>query len=102
MTRGVWVIRDGKLIEKHLAPPLHQTFASAPSVIPDGMAPTLNHADGKTYDSKRAYEKAVRARGCVIVGNEQFQERTQTPVSDPGKAVSRAVKAALSGHWKSR
>jgi hypothetical protein len=40
--------------------------------IRDTMDHTLNHADGRRYDSKRAYEKAVRAAGCEIVGNENL------------------------------
>jgi hypothetical protein len=41
-----------------------------PMVISDTMDATLNHADGRLYDSKRAYERAVRARGFEIVGND--------------------------------
>lgn len=41
-----------------------------PQLIRDGMESTMNHADGRRYDSKRAYEKAVHAAGCEIVGND--------------------------------
>lgn len=44
---------------------------AAPMLIRDGMAPIVSMADGKTYDSKRAYERGVRRAGCVIVGNEK-------------------------------
>ncbi len=45
---------------------------SKPMVISDdlGKEGVLNHADGKMYDSKTAYEAAVKAAGCEIVGND--------------------------------
>ncbi len=39
-------------------------------VIRDTMDLTLNMADGKQYDSKRAYERAVTRAGCDIIGND--------------------------------
>lgn len=48
---------------------------SAPMVISDNMESTLNHADGRRYSSKRGYEKAVRAAGCEIVGNDSSFKR---------------------------
>ena len=36
-----------------------------------GVNGVFCHADGKTYDSKSAYYKAVRAKGCEIIGNEK-------------------------------
>ena len=60
MSRITYVVRDGELVEKYLAGPLHDG-SDAPNVIRDTMDPTLNHADGRRYDSKRAFEKAVRA-----------------------------------------
>lgn len=44
---------------------------AAPMLIRDSMDPIVSMADRKTYDSKRAYERGVRAAGCVIVGNEK-------------------------------
>lgn len=43
---------------------------SAPSVIRDGLDNVKNPVDGKAYDSKSAYYKAVKSAGCEIVGNE--------------------------------
>ena len=80
-----YVLRDGKLVEKTAAnvdPRLH--------IISDSMPMTLNHANGQRYDSKRAYEKGVRAAGCEIVGNEKL---TNTRQFDPGP-VTPDVKAA--------
>jgi hypothetical protein len=69
--RTIWVYRNGELVDKRLAPPLHPQFANAPGVIRDTIEPTMNPANGKRYDSKRAYERAVRAAGCEIAGNEK-------------------------------
>jgi hypothetical protein len=48
---------------------------SAPMIISDCMESTVNHADGQRYSSKRAYEKAVKAAGCEIVGNDSSFKR---------------------------
>lgn len=61
-----YVIRDGELVPKHLAEPVN-----APYIRTDGMEPTRNMADGKMYDSRSAYERAVKAAGCEIIGNDQ-------------------------------
>lgn len=42
----------------------------APTVIRDSLDGVLNPCDGKRYDSKGAYYRAVKDHGCVIVGNE--------------------------------
>lgn len=44
----------------------------APFMISDdlGIKGILNHADGKMYDSKSAYKKAVKAAGLEILGND--------------------------------
>lgn len=40
----------------------------------------LNHADGKHYDSKSQFERAVRAKGCRIVGNDLNSATYKTPL----------------------
>lgn len=52
-------------------------------IIRDEMAATLNHADGGTYTSKRAYTKAVRAAGCEIIGNESTDHLKPPPLHRP-------------------
>ena len=69
--RGVWVIRGGELIPRHLAPPLNVKFGSGPMIIADGMSDTWNPANGKTYDSKSAYYRDVKRAGLEIIGNER-------------------------------
>lgn len=60
-----------------------------PYVITDTMDATMNHADGRQYDSKRAYERAVRDAGCEIVGNERIAA-SEVPMDDPGPDLQRA------------
>ena len=36
----------------------------------DTMDPLVNPADGRTYDSKSAFERATKEQGCEIIGNE--------------------------------
>lgn len=45
-----------------------------------GLNGVLNHADGKKYDSKSEYAKAVRAKGCRIVGNDLNNAKYKTPL----------------------
>jgi hypothetical protein len=42
----------------------------APMIIRDELSGVVNPCDGKRYDSKSAYYRAVKEAGCVIVGNE--------------------------------
>ena len=90
MARATYVIRNGELVEKHLASPLH-AVSEAPQVIRDGMDPTFNHATGRVYDSKRAYERDTRRAGCVIVGDERPTERRPVEVGGVGSDIKRAI-----------
>lgn len=95
MGRGIWVQHPitGELIEPHLyyRPNPSRSELSAPMLIRDTMEPTLNPANGRKYDSKRAYEKAVRAAGCEIVGNEtpkQAERKQDDPVNEIQQAFA--------------
>ena len=90
MARATYVLRNGELVEKHLAPPRHAS-AEAPQVIRDGMDPTFNHATGRIYDSKRAFERDTRRAGCVIVGNAHGTERRPVELDRPGSDIKRAI-----------
>lgn len=70
--------------------------ASAPSIRPDGMDATRNHADGKTYDSKSAYYKAVRRAGCEIVGNDPIGLKNRPEYQPQG--VRDDLRRALAEH----
>ncbi len=48
--------------------------------IGEGVQGILNHADGKKYDSKSQYERALRAKGCRVVGNDWNNATYKTPL----------------------
>ena len=75
----VWV-KPGVVVRKEDAP-LKQ--GRGPMVISDIMDSTINPADGKRYDSKSAYYRAVRAKGCVIVGNESQDHLARNKAERP-------------------
>jgi hypothetical protein len=95
-TRYCRVCRDFHDLEASWPQACAEHFAprgsSAPNVISDNMDATRNMADGKFYDSKRGFEKAVRAAGCEIVGNDtsMFNQRPHTP-----EITGHDVKAAI-------
>lgn len=51
-------------------------------VIEDTMEPMLSHADGKMYDSKSAYKRALKEQGYQVIGNERFGEFTDIPTDE--------------------
>lgn len=71
-----------------------------PRLIRDGMDATWNPADNKMYDSKSAFEKAVKAKGLVIAGNDssitQAHEKPRDVKPPPG--LKDALKAAYDQH----
>jgi len=57
-----------------------------------GTKGIFNHADGKTYDSKSSYYKAVKAKGLEIVGNEPIkQSQPKTSHIDWERAVHESI-----------
>jgi hypothetical protein len=74
MPRESYVIRNGELVPKHLAAPLHEPNA-APNVIRDGMEPTMHMATGRIFESKSAFRRETKAAGCVEIGTHQFKPR---------------------------
>jgi hypothetical protein len=73
--RGTFVYRDGELVEKSRAAPLHLGFRNrsglaAPMLIQDTTAAFQSMADGKMYDSKAAYRASLKVHGMREIGNE--------------------------------
>lgn len=62
-TEGGWLVSDD------VTGPTH--FAKTDSL---GIHGVRNPVDGKMYDSRAAYEKAVKAAGCVILGDDAPKE----------------------------
>lgn len=63
-----------------------------PYIRSDGMDAVLNHADGQMYDSKSSYERAVKAAGCEIVGNDMAEPSRPEPTVEP---VEQDIKTAI-------
>lgn len=57
------------------------------------MDPIVNHANGLMYDSRSAYERAVKDAGCVIVGNDKIDP--VAPVEPTLAEVSADIKTAI-------
>jgi len=72
--RLIWHPVRREWVEPHERLVRNQVFGRAPGYISGHLDDVLNHADGKRYSDKRAYERAVRAAGCEIVGNEHLPD----------------------------
>ncbi len=82
--RGTFVLRDGKLVPKHQAAPLHRPQRSAfptPMLRRDSIEPVQSMADGKTYDSLSALRRTYRADGNPQ--GIEYQEIGNEKRSDP-------------------
>lgn len=88
---GDWHSLDAPWPSNCVDPAPARSELAAPMVIRDSMDTTVNHADGQRYDSKRAFEKAVKAKGCEIVGNEKLTTRPRWEPSRPGPDIKRAI-----------
>lgn len=91
MSREVYVLRNGKLVLKHLAAPREGN--SAPYVIPDGLGATLEHtaySDGRSTDSKSQYRAWTAQAGCVEKGNDR-----ERPSSGVERVTSREIGEAI-------
>jgi len=60
-----WIQVDGQLI-----PADEVTAKSEGHFVQGAIKPFVSMVDGKTYDSRYAYEREVHARGYEIVGND--------------------------------
>lgn len=94
MARATYTLIDGELVLKakdgEITPEysrlVGETKKSNPYVgfgrdtIGEGVEGVFNHADGKRYDSKSQYERAVRAKGCRVVGNDWNNAQYKTPI----------------------
>jgi hypothetical protein len=76
----VYLIRNGELVEKHLAEPLVVKNA-APGVISDIMPETRHMASGKYHTSKSKFRAETKAYGCVEVGNDSSMLRPRKPIT---------------------
>lgn len=99
---ATYVFRDGAMILRELAPPLvvgKRSGLPMPMIIRDHLDDVVNPVDGRPYSSKRAYEKAVRAAGCEIAGNDPSIMRQKPTVEDsPLPDVEQAYRDVANGY----
>jgi len=81
--------QSGWLYSDNVTPPMH--YASTDSM---GVQGVLNPADGKRYDSRAAYYRAVKEKGLVIVGDDAPKEplKPKTKEINWKKAVAETLK----------
>lgn len=85
MARASYVLRGGRLVPKHLAPPLEHHARGPQSELPcpnyisdklgDGVDGMWHPATGEWMDSKAKFRAETEARGLTEMGNEPFPER---------------------------
>ena len=106
MSRGIFVYRDGEIVEKHLAPPIimrgpHSEIA-APMLNLDTIDAFRSMADGRLYESKAAYRASLKAHGYREIGNEvaaHIKEATAPRAKPPAKpAIVEAYKMVRDGY----
>lgn len=98
MTRGTWVYRNGKLVEKHKAQPRYAKRVFG--VISDSLSEQLEHhgyADGRRTDSKSVFRRWTKEAGLTERGNDRERPRS---VRDPDLRpdVAQAVNMLKNGY----
>lgn len=99
MTRATYVLRDGKLVEKHLAAPLPaagERHGAGPMLIIDCYSanPVRSIVDGRPIASRAELREHNKRNGVVDVGNDPaFLEPRQPNVEPQG--VEMDVKRAM-------
>ena|SRR5271166_1404912 len=90
--RGTFVYRNGEMVPKHLAEPIHLGFLSRSATV---AAPMLNldtiemrsMADGKVYTSKSHYRASLKAHGYREVGTEVAAHVAEAAAERPRPAL---------------
>lgn len=93
MSRATYVLIDGELITKSVDGSITEEYSRLNAQknkspfsgyggdsLPGGVNGIFNHADGKRYDSKSQYERAVKSKGCRVVGNDWNNASYKTPL----------------------
>jgi hypothetical protein len=103
MTRGTWIYRNGRLVEKggpdDVRPAVQRADLPCPMLISDTME-AAEHVDGRFYTSKSEFRKVTKANGLTEVGTEKLnrpQPKMSKAQRDQGinQAVEKAIARAL-------
>lgn len=104
MARGTFVMRDGKLVPKHLAPPLQKrgpmSSLPRPYVISDGIE-MIHPVTGEMMTSKAKFREETRARGLTEIGNEPLSMKApdEPTLQEIGEAVKDAYEYVEGGNY---
>lgn len=101
MARASYVLRGGRLVPKHLAPPLEHQFRGPQSELPcpnyisdklgDGVDGMWHPATGEWMDSKAKFRAETEARGLTEMGNEPFPEKQVQTDAELRAEVAREI-----------
>ena len=97
-----YVQRDGALVEKHLAGPLHprgpRAGLATPMLVRDHIDAVQSMADWKVYESKSAMRRAYRNLGFDELGNDAPTTVAPAPEPDPQATVIEAYQRVRDGY----
>lgn len=97
--RGTFVMRNGRLVPKHSAPPRHSN-AKMRQVISDDLGSDLEHhgyGDGRRTASKSVFRRWTKDAGLIEKGNDREKPR---PMRDPDLRadVAQAIQMLRQGY----
>ncbi len=95
---GTWVMRGGRLVEKHRAAPLPR--AGVRGVISDSLPDLIHPCTGKRMDSKSEFRRVTKAKGGVEVGNEPMVDRRTTVGLDSSSRKADIAAAMTQLGWR--
>jgi hypothetical protein len=81
VTRKTYVMRDGRLVEKQLAMPLHEV--NAPMVMGD-LKPYQSMVTGEIVESRSRHRQILREHKLIEVGNETHYLKSKPITTPPG------------------
>lgn len=84
----VYVIRDGKLVDKATAVPLAGCVGG---VISDTMPGMRHPITQKMMDSKSQFRAVTRAHGCVEVGNDVQRDTRRMDMPNLKGDIARSI-----------
>jgi hypothetical protein len=78
-----YVIRNGRLIEKWRAPPLHSDSVQ----IMSDISPYRSMIDGRMVTSRSEHRTHLRDHGCIEVGNEKMETKYAKPDGEKRRQI---------------
>lgn len=98
MRGGIWVMRDGQLVDKATAGPPPQAgirTGRGAACISDTMDALKHPGTGRMLDSKSEFRRDTRASGCLEVGTDPSVAREKPRHTVSTGEVAADVKRAI-------